>query len=201
MSRAAEQRQRADLDAIVRWVGEGSRVLDLGCGDGHLLGRLQRDKRVEGYGIDIDIESVTQCVAGGINVIQSDLERGLSGFGDRAFDHVILSHTLQAMHNTEHIVHEMLRVGREGIVSFPNFGYWRHRWQIVRGRMPVSDDLPYQWFDTPNIHLCTLRDFELFCQQHGVHILERLVLTDNQPVSAVPNLLGATALYRLEALR
>lgn len=201
MSRAAEQRQRADLDAIVRWVGEGSRVLDLGCGDGHLLGRLQRDKRVEGYGIDIDIESVTQCVAGGINVIQSDLERGLSGFGDRAFDHVILSHTLQAMHNTEHIVHEMLRVGREGIVSFPNFGYWRHRWQIVRGRMPVSDDLPYQWFDTPNIHLCTLRDFELFCQQHGVHILERLVLTDNQPVSAMPNLLGATALYRLEALR
>ncbi len=201
MSRAAEQRQRADLDAIVRWVGEGSRVLDLGCGDGHLLGRLQRDKRVEGYGIDIDIESVTQCVAGGINVIQSDLERGLSGFGDRAFDHVILSHTLQAMHNTEHIVHEMLRVGREGIVSFPNFGYWRHRWQIVRGRMPVSDDLPYQWFDTPNIHLCTLRDFELFCQQHGVHILERLVLTDNLPVSAMPNLLGATALYRLEALR
>ncbi len=201
MSRAAEQRQRADLDAIVRWVGEGSRVLDLGCGDGHLLGRLQRDKRVEGYGIDIDIESVTQCVAGGINVIQSDLERGLSGFGDRAFDHVILSHTLQAMHNTEHIVHEMLRVGREGIVSFPNFGYWRHRWQIVRGRMPVSDDLPYQWFDTPNIHLCTLRDFELFCQQHGVHILERLVLTDNQPVTAIPNLLGATALYRLEALR
>jgi len=201
MSRAPEQRQRADLDAIVRWVGEGSRVLDLGCGDGHLLGRLQRDKRVEGYGIDIDIESVTQCVAGGINVIQSDLERGLSGFGDRAFDHVILSHTLQAMHNTEHIVHEMLRVGREGIVSFPNFGYWRHRWQIVRGRMPVSDDLPYQWFDTPNIHLCTLRDFELFCQQHGVHILERLVLTDNQPVSAMPNLLGATALYRLEALR
>lgn len=201
MSRAPEQRQRADLDAIVRWVGEGSRVLDLGCGDGHLLGRLQRDKGVEGYGIDIDIESVTQCVAGGINVIQSDLERGLSGFGDRAFDHVILSHTLQAMHNTEHIVHEMLRVGREGIVSFPNFGYWRHRWQIVRGRMPVSDDLPYQWFDTPNIHLCTLRDFELFCQQHGVHILERLVLTDNQPVSAMPNLLGATALYRLQALR
>ena len=201
MNRAAGQRQRADLDAIVRWVGEGCRVLDLGCGDGHLLGRLQRDKRVEGYGIDIDIESVTQCVAGGINVIQSDLERGLSGFGDRAFDHVILSHTLQAMHSTEHIVREMLRVGREGIVSFPNFGYWRHRWQIVRGRMPVSDDLPYQWFDTPNIHLCTLRDFELFCQQHGVHILERLVLTDNLPVTALHNLMGATALYRIEALR
>ena len=198
MNRAAGQRQRADLDAIVRWVAEGSRVLDLGCGDGHLLGRLQRDKRVEGYGIDIDIESVTQCVAGGINVIQSDLERGLSGFGDRAFDHVILSHTLQAMHSTEHIVREMLRVGREGIVSFPNFGYWRHRWQIVRGRMPVSDDLPYQWFDTPNIHLCTLRDFELFCQQHGVHILERLVLTDNLPVTALHNLMGATALYRIE---
>ena len=201
MSRAAGQRQRADLDAIVRWVHEGSRVLDLGCGDGHLLGRLQQHKRVEGYGIDIESESVTQCVANGINVIQSDLERGLSGFGDQAFDHVILSHTLQAMHSTERIVREMLRVGREGIVSFPNFGYWHHRWQIIRGRMPVSEDLPYQWFDTPNIHLCTLRDFELFCGQHGVHILERLVLTDNQPVTSMHNLMGATALYRIEALR
>ncbi|MFZ4553593.1 MAG: methionine biosynthesis protein MetW [Betaproteobacteria bacterium] len=201
MSARTDQRQRADLTAIGRWVREGSRVLDLGCGDGHLLSQLQRHKRVEGYGIDIDIDSVTHCVAAGINVIQSDLERGLSGFGDQAFDYVILSHTLQAMHNTEHIVREMLRVGREGIVSFPNFGYWRHRWQILRGRMPVSDDLPYQWFDTPNIHLCTLRDFELFCQQHGIRILERLVLTDNTPISTAPNLFGATALYRLDALR
>jgi len=194
-------RQRADFEAIGRWVTHGSRVLDLGCGDGFLLGQLERLRRVEGYGIEIDIDSVSRAIGNGINVIQSDLERGLSGFGDQAFDYVILSHTLQAMHNTERIVREMLRVGREGIVSFPNFGYWRHRLQVLLGRMPVSDDLPYQWFDTPNIHLCTLRDFELFCEQHGVRIIERLVLTANRPVMVAPNLLGATVLYRIDLQR
>ncbi len=194
-------RQRADFEAIGRWVTHGSRVLDLGCGDGFLLGQLERLRRVEGYGIEIDIDSVSRAIGNGINVIQSDLERGLSGFGDQAFDYVILSHTLQAMHNTERIVREMLRVGREGIVSFPNFGYWRHRLQVLLGRMPVSDDLPYQWFDTPNIHLCTLRDFELFCEQHGVRIIERLVLTANRPVTVAPNLLGATVLYRIDLQR
>jgi len=132
-------------------------------------------------------------------VIQMDLEDGLSGFEDQSFDTVILSQTLQAMHHTEEIVQEMLRVGREVIVTFPNFGYWRNRLQILTGNMPVSKTLPYQWFDTPNVHLCTIHDFDQFCKKHNITVLERRVITDAQAVEFMPNLLGNLAMYRLKA--
>ncbi len=154
---------RADLEAIAAWVAPGASVLDLGCGEGLLLQYLSRSREVRGYGIDISDANVLACVKNSVNVIQSDLEAGLAGFDAGSFDYVILSQTLQAMRRTEEIIMEMLRVGRQGIVSFPNFGYWPQRLQIMRGRMPLSEVLPYEWFNTPNVHLCTLADFEDFC--------------------------------------
>ncbi len=190
---------RADFAAIAQWVKPGARVLDLGCGDGALFRYLQRERDISGYGVEIDDANVLACVKNGINVIQRNLERGLLEFDDQSFDYVILSQTLQAMRNGERIIREMLRVGREGILTFPNFGYWRNRLHVVRGRMPVSDVLPYQWFDTPNIHLCTLDDFERFCGERNIGILERKVLTRGQAVRYLPNLLGALAIYQFGA--
>lgn len=190
--------QRADFATIAQWIKPGSKVLDLGCGDGALLKYLKTTRNIRGYGVEISDENILASVKNGVNVIQMDLESGLSGFESGSFDYVILSQTLQAMMHTERIVREMLRVGREGIVTFPNFGYWHHRWQILQGNMPVSENLPYQWFDTPNIHLCTLKDFESFCNEHGVHILERTVMRDGNIVSFLPNLLGSLAVYRFE---
>ncbi|MBX9811934.1 MAG: methionine biosynthesis protein MetW [Burkholderiales bacterium] len=187
--------QRPDFAAIAEWVRPGSRVLDLGCGDGTLLKYLKQQRGTTGYGIEIDDTSILACVRNGVNVIQGDLERGLSGFEDSSFDYVILSQTLQAMKNSERIIKEMLRVGLEGIVTFPNFGYWKNRLQIARGHMPVSDNLPYEWFNTPNVHLCTIADFERFCRERRIRIVERKVLTRGKPVSALPNLLGALAVY------
>jgi len=190
--------QRPDFAAIAGWVRPGSRVLDLGCGDGTLLKYLWRERNASGYGVEIDEAGVLACIRNSVNVIQSDLESGLSDFEDRAFDYVILSQTLQAVRHSERIVAEMLRVGREGIVTFPNFGYWKNRLQVARGKMPVSDNLPYQWYNTPNIHLCTIEDFESFCAAHGVRILERTVITNGSTVSLLPNLLGALAVYRFQ---
>ncbi len=187
--------QRPDFAAIAQWVQPGAHVLDLGCGDGTLLKYLRQARKVTGYGVEIDDRNVLACVNNGIDVIQSDLERGLSEFADGSFDYVILSQTLQAMRNTERIVREMLRVGRAGIVTFPNFGYWKNRFQVLRGQMPVSDSLPFEWFDTPNVHLCTVADFEQFCAQRGIRIVERTVLTAGRPVLAWPNLLGELAVY------
>ena len=190
--------QRPDFAAIAGWVSMGSSVLDLGCGDGSLLRYLRESRRVTGYGVEIDDDRVLACVKSGVNVIQGDLERGLSEFESRSFDYVVLSQTLQAVRNSERIVADMLRVGREGIVTFPNFGYWKNRLQVIAGRMPVSDNLPYEWFDTPNVHLCTVADFERFCAGHGVKILERKVLTGGRPVTVLPNLLGSLAVYRFQ---
>lgn len=187
--------QRPDFAAIAQWVQPGAHVLDLGCGDGTLLKYLRQARQVTGYGVEIDDRNVLGCVNNGIDVIQSDLERGLSEFADGSFDYVILSQTLQAMRNTERIVREMLRVGRAGIVTFPNFGYWKNRLQVLRGQMPVSDSLPFEWFDTPNVHLCTVADFEQFCAQRSIRIVERTVLTAGRPVQAWPNLLGELAVY------
>ena len=190
--------QRADFAAIANWVKSGARVLDLGCGDGTLLSFLAERRDTIGYGVEIDDEGILACVRNSVNVIQGDLERGLSGFADGSFDYVILSQTLQAVRSSDRIVREMLRVGRQGIVTFPNFGYWRNRLQVMGGNMPQSDNLPYAWFDTPNIHLCTITDFESFCRSHGVRILERIVMTGGKAVTLAPNLLGSLAVYRFE---
>jgi methionine biosynthesis protein MetW len=190
---------RQDFAIISNWVSFGSKVLDLGCGDGELLQFLRLSLEVKGYGVEKDDTNWLACMENGSNVIQMDLEDGLSGFEDQSFDTVILSQTLQAMHNTEEIVQEMLRVGREVIVTFPNFGYWRNRLQITNGRMPVSKTLPYQWYDTPNVHLCTINDFDQFCKNHKISILERCVITHSQTVHFMPNLLGNLAMYRLKA--
>lgn len=190
--------RRADFDAIAEWVRPGSRVLDLGCGDGVLLKYLKGARAITGYGVEIDDVNVLACVTNGVNVIQSDLERGLSEFESGTFDYVILSQTLQAMMNGERVINDMLRVAREGIVTFPNFGHWKNRLQVLGGNMPVSDNLPHQWHDTPNVHLCTISDFENFCAGHGVRILERKVLTGGKPVAFLPNLLGSLAVYRFQ---
>jgi methionine biosynthesis protein MetW len=190
---------RPDFDAIASWIQSSARVLDLGCGNGDLLKYLTERRAATGYGVEISDKNLLASVRSGANVIQMDLESGLSVFESHSFDYVILSQTLQAVHRTELIVREMLRVGKEGIVTFPNFGYWQHRVDILRGRMPVSDDLPYQWYETPNIHLCTLKDFETFCARLGVRVLERMVLTRGRPIQSWANFFGAMAVYRLQA--
>ena len=188
---------RPDLQMIADWVSSGSRVLDLGCGEGDLLAWLQAHKQVSAYGVDFDVNNVVRCVAANVNAIQGDLEAGLAEFADQRFDHVVLSQTIQAMHNTEQILLEMLRVGREAIVTFPNFGYWENRWQILKGRMPVSDDMPYQWYNTPNIHWCMLGDFDELCAKNGLRVLERVVMTGGRRVTFLPNLRGSLAFYRV----
>jgi methionine biosynthesis protein MetW len=188
---------RPDFALISQWVNPNAKVLDLGCGDGELLTHLHRQHDIRGYGVEKDDKNWLTAMENGVDVLQMDLESGLSGFEDQSFDTVILSQTLQAMHNTEGIVKEMLRVGREAIVTFPNFGYWRNRTQILFGQMPVSKSLPYQWYDTPNVHLCTIHDFDAFCRDHKITVIERKVITDGQDIKVMPNLLGNLAMYRL----
>lgn len=190
---------RPDFAAIAEWIPEGASVLDLGCGDGSLLRFLKDTRKVRGYGVEISDANIVKCIRNGVNVIQGDLDSGLSGFESNAFDYVLLSQTLQAIRHTEGLVREILRVGHEGIVSFPNFGYWKARLNVIRGRMPVSDELPYQWYDTPNVHLCTLLDFESFCANLNVQIMDRRVMTSGNEVSLLPNLLGSMAVYRFQS--
>ena len=187
-----------ELEIISGWIAQRTRVLDLGCGDGRLLQHLWQTKQAPGYGVEIADEHVLECIRNDVNVLQMDLEDGLATFADRSFDSVILSETLQAIHRQEPLLKDMLRVGREAIVSFPNFGYWKARIQIaLAGHMPVSRELPYQWYDTPNVHHCTLIDFEALCAKLGIRILERVVLRDGSPVAVLPNLLGSLAVYRI----
>lgn len=192
---------RNDLQLIADWVRPGARVLDLGCGDGVLLSWLQQNKDVRGYGVEIDVDKVVRCVEAGVSAIQGDLETGLADFADNSFDLVILSQTIQAMHHSENILLEMLRVGREAIVTFPNFGYWQNRWQIINGRMPVSETIPYQWYDTPNIHWCMLGDFEALCAKNRIRVLQRVVMDRGRRVKLLPNLLGSLAFYRVGLAR
>ncbi len=189
---------RGDLQLIFDWITPNSRVLDLGCGDGELLAALVKHKNCQGYGLEIATDYVLAAMQRGINVIQADLEAGLQHFNDNSFDIIVLSQTIQSMQNTEKILQEMKRVAREAIVTFPNFGYWRNRLQIaLRGHMPVSERMPYQWYNTPNIHWCTLQDFDKLCAKNHLNVLQRAVMSGNKRISLWPNLLGSLAFYRV----
>ncbi|MEI7612527.1 MAG: methionine biosynthesis protein MetW [Betaproteobacteria bacterium] len=192
------ERERFDFAVIANWIPPGERVLDLGCGDGNLLRYLSETKDVQGYGVEIDHDSVLSCIRNGVNVIQIDIEGGLSGFEDQSFNHVVISQALQAMHATERILSEMLRVASEAVVSFPNFAYRTNREAITAGHMPVSEDLPYEWYDTPNVRFFTIADFEELCEEMGIEIRERLAFDESgELVTDNPNLNGSLAFYRL----
>jgi methionine biosynthesis protein MetW len=189
---------RADLAFIAHWVRDGSHILDLGCGDGVMLDYLQSDKKCIGYGIEIDDDKIPQCIGRGVSVIQQDLEAGLAIFADNAFDTVLCLSALQMMKNVEGILREITRVGREAIVSFPNFAYWPHRVALLRGRMPVSKSLPYEWYDTPNLRCATIKDFEELANEVGLEVLECVALKeDGKPVTSLPNWRGSLAVFRL----
>lgn len=178
---------------------EGASVLDLGCGDGELLELLQVRKHVYGTGVEISGEGVQQCIARGLSVVHGNIDEGLADYADDSFDFVILSQTLQAVHNPRLVLREMMRVGRRGIVSFPNFGHWRVRWELLRtGRMPKARHLPYEWYDTPNIHLSTVRDFEDLCRLERVRIARAIYLSNGNRVSFMPNLRAELAVFVVE---
>lgn len=194
---------RADLKLIEPWINSGSQVLDLGCGDGTLLAHLQETKQVHGYGLEIDEKQITRCIEKGVNVIEHDLDaKGLKCFADKQFDTVIMTQALQAIRRPDVMLEEMLRLGRQGIVTFPNFGYWRCRHYLLwYGKMPMSKSLPHRWYNTPNIHLCTFRDFEELCAQKNINILNRTVVDAHFAQSRFarmwPNLFAEFAVYRI----
>jgi len=188
---------RPDLAFIAHWVREGAHVLDLGCGDGVMLEYLQSDKRCVGYGVEIDDDKIPLCIRRGVSVIQQDLEAGLAMFTDNAFDMVLCLSALQMMKNVEGILADIARVGGEAIVSFPNFAYWPHRASLLRGRMPVSKSLPYEWYDTPNVRCATIKDFEELANKVGLEVLECIALHEGKPVSFLPNWRGSLAVFRL----
>ena len=188
---------RADLAFISKWVGDGAHVLDLGCGDGTMLDHLQTVKHCSGYGIEIDAERIRACARRGINVIEHDMENGLGLFGDDSFDTLLCLSSLQMMKNVEALLKDFARVGREAIVSFPNFAYWPHRLALLGGRMPVSRSLPYDWYDTPNVRCATIRDFEELANQVGLDVLECVALHEGKPITFMPNVRGSLAVFRL----
>jgi methionine biosynthesis protein MetW len=189
---------RATLASISRLVPQGARVLDLGCGDGALLDLLQRERDCSGYGIEIADENVFACVKRGVNVIQLNLDQGLSIFDDDSFDVVLQIDTLQHLRNAEIMLRETARVGKLGIVSFPNFAHWPNRLSIVRGRMPVTKRLPYQWYDTPNIRVGTFKDFEVLATKNNLTILDAFGLQDGRERRVLPNFIASTAVFKFE---
>ena len=190
--------ERKDLELIAELVPEGSRVLDLGCGGGELLAHLRDRRRCTGYGVEIADANVLACARRGVNVVQLNLEEGLALFDDASFDVVLQLETLQHLRNTERMLRETARVGRIGIVSFPNFAHWPNRLSVLRGRMPVTKALPYQWYDTPNIRVGTFADFEVLSQRNGLRILDSFGLHNGEPVRRWPNLMASVAVFKFE---
>ncbi|MDZ7856898.1 methionine biosynthesis protein MetW [Sphaerotilus sp.] len=190
--------QRQAMETIAALVPEGSRVLDLGCGDGSLLALLRDRRGCRGYGVELDDAKVLAGVQRGVNVLQRNLEEGLSLFEDNSFDVVLQLDTLQNLRNTEAMLQETARVGRIGIVSFPNFAHWPNRLQVLRGRMPVTKVLPYQWYDTPNIRVGTFADFRILAEKNGLRILDAFGLHEGEVVRHWPNLRASTAVFKFE---
>ena len=194
---------RADLAIIAKWIKADTKVLDLGCGDGTLLAYLREKHNVLGYGLEINPFNIEDCVKKNLNVIQADLNNGLKAYiADNSFDYVIMSQTLQATEQPDLLIEEMLRVAAQGIVTFPNMAHWSARLQLgLKGVMPVTKNLPNQWFNTPNVHLCTLNDFEVLCKKHNIQILQRSVVDHSHKqgswlMNLFPNLLVEIAIYR-----
>lgn len=188
---------RPDLAFIAHWVGDKAHVLDVGCGDGAMLRYLEKGKDCTGYGIEIADDKVLESTRRGINVIQHDMEQGLGLFGDNSFDTVLCLSSLQMMQHVEALLRDIVRVGTEAIVSFPNFAYWPHRVALLKGRMPVSRSLPYQWYDTPNVRCATIYDFKELAEECGLEVLEYVALAEGKPVTFLPNLRGSLAVFRL----
>lgn len=189
---------RPDLAEIAAWIAPGSRVLDLGCGDGALLDHLQRAKACSGYGVEISDAQVLACARRGVDVIQQNIEAGLDMFAGNRFDVVVLSMAIQATQHTERVLREMSQIGTEGIVSFPNFGHWSHAWSILRGRMPMSREMPYQWYDTPNLHLSTPQDFDDLLGKLGLSVTRRAFMANGRSVGFLPALRSTQAIYRFK---
>ena len=191
-----DSRLRPDLALIAGWIKPGARILDLGCGDGALLDHLKSSKGCQGYGVEIDDAAVLACVRRGVDVVQQNIEAGLDMFGASQFDVVVSSMAIQATYKTESVLRDMSVVGREAVVSFPNFGHWFHAWSLLRGRMPVSSEMPYQWYDTPNLHLATLRDFEDLLARLGLTVTGRAFLANGRPVHRFASWRATQAIYR-----
>ena len=191
---------RADLEIIQQWIEPDTRVLDLGCGDGSFLAHLKKDKSISDCGLEIDTENINLCLQAGVNVIQQDMNKDLSNFESNSFDTVLLAQTLQTVERPDHLVEEMLRIGKYCIITFPNFAYWRHRLILLTGgNMPQSSALPYEWYDTPNIHHCTIKDFDTLCKDRKIKILHKTVVDFDHRSSFLmnlnPNLFGINAIY------
>lgn len=193
---------RPDLQLIQPWISPNSRVLDLGCGNGQLLQQLRYTKHIDGLGVEIDNELITQCIAKGVAVVEQNLNKGLANFHSNSFDMVVMTQALQTLRHPHLVLEEMLRIGETCIVTFPNFGHWRCRWHLgQRGKMPISPFMPYQWYNTPNIHFCTVHDFETLCGDKNIDIINRRFISSHGKESGLankwPNLLAVTAIYQL----
>ncbi|MBS83454.1 MAG: methionine biosynthesis protein MetW [Gammaproteobacteria bacterium] len=193
---------RKDLLLISSWIKPNTTVLDLGCGDGELIKILMQQHSIHGYGVEIDLENIKKSIKNGVNVLQMDIDSGLSEFDSNSFDYVVLAQSLQVVKNPKKLIDEMLRIGKEIIVSFPNMGHWSSRLDLfLQGKMPVTKNLPYSWYKTPNIHLCTIKDFIIFCKENNYNIIEKSITNNDQKsniaVELFPNLFGSVATFRI----